>query len=514
MPKKESTALWILPILLSGLFHLLCLPWGGDLACKNDGNFYLGGAASFSRGLGYRLEPYLDLPSVSQYPPLHSAWLSLFWKFGGGFPGNLPWLLASTELISLLMLAAFAWCIRREGLPLRWGFPLILLLGTSSVTYSLTVMLFSDLTFALLGMALFLWAGGMNGRSKHSTGWWFVSGVILALLLLCRSAGLAFVVGTGLLWMYQFRTHGWRAGVAWVLPVLAAFAIKKLCAGPTGNYSDYFHSRIIELGGVRSYLAFVAASIIDHLSGRFWIEGFLNVPSRIEYASFIAGTPLAGLVRVGIGVAGSFLSLLMVLGIWSQWHRGMMRATLGVLLVYFALILAWPYPLGTRCLLPLAPLYVVLIWHGLQVLPIPGSQARIAGRGMLGLMVLNIAGNTALTYKQSAASRIIWAEELQDMRFAATWLQYRVKPGEWVSATRDVPLLHLRHYFGQRLLAAPTPAQHPGWYYDVPPSTQGNRTATYAVVAFPSRLAFDDYDLRIEQPLKHFALCRVIPRRP
>lgn len=513
MPKKQSNALWILPILLSGLFHVLCLPWSGRLAIRNDGNFYFGGAAALSQGLGYRVEPYLDLPSVSQYPPLHSVWLSLFWKLGGDYPENLPWLMASTELISLLMLSAFAYCIRREGMPLKWGFPLILLLGTSSVTYSLTAMMFSDLTFALLAIALFLWAGGLNGRPSYSAGWWFATGVLLALLLLCRSAGLAFIAGAGLLWLYQFRSFGWKAGAAWVLPVLAAFAIKKLCAGPTGNYSDYFQSRIIELGGVKNYLSFVATSAVDHLSGRFWIEGFLNVPTRIEYASFVTGTRLVSLVRLGIGLVGSLLSVLVILGIWSQWHRGMMRATVVVLLFYFALILAWPYALGTRCLLPLAPLYVVLIWHGLQVLPVTANWARIASHGTTVILALNIVGNTALTYKESIAYPIKWAEEIEDIKVTGAWLQDHVKPGEWVAATRDVPLMHLRRYSGLRFLAAATPTQHVGWFYDVPPASQGNRTATYAVVAFPSRLAFDDYDLKIEKQLKHFAICRVIRRQ-
>ena len=145
-PSIRSTGWWLIPVLLAGLFHAITLPFESELALQNDANFYLGGAASLAAGTGYRVEPYLDLPSVSQYPPLQSAWLALFWNLGGGFPGNIPWMIGAMEGVSLAMLALLGICLRREGIPPRIGAAFVLLAGTSLILLNLTFLLFSDLT--------------------------------------------------------------------------------------------------------------------------------------------------------------------------------------------------------------------------------------------------------------------------------------------------------------------------------------------------------------------------------
>ena len=497
-------------MLLCGLFHAAILPWTTEFALNNDANYYLGGASGLVHGLGYRVEPYLDLPAVSQYPPLHSVWLALFWRLGGDYPQNIPWFIGSMEILSLGFLLALALGLRRAGVPWWLGTLGILLLGTSVVLLHLTSQALSDLPFAFLMALLFAYVGPSPEASARRPMWWLGVGLVAGLLLLYRSAGLAVILGIAVVWLAGWRRLPWRGVLAFAAPVAGAMLVKKLASGASGSYGGYFSARLIELGGVPGYLRFVADNAFTHATGQCWIEVLFNVPSRIQFAPLVARGP-TGAVAVAhwlVILAGLAVNACIVLGAWTERRRGLTRVLLPVVAAYLSVICLWPFDLGARAIVPLIAPALVFAWRGFQALP----GHRPHWNAALGLfLALNVAGNLGLTAKESNAIRRAGSDDARDAIDAAAWLKTHLQPGEWVAANRDAPLLHLRYALGQRLLACMTPEMLPWAFYDIPPALQGNRRATFAVVSPATPLIYGKTTLKVEVTFRRLRILRVPP---
>ena len=504
----RSLGWWLIPVLLCGLFHVTILPWTPQFALSNDANYYLGGASGLVHGLGYRIEPYLDLPSVSQYPPLHSTWLALFWRLGGEYPENIPWLTAGMELLSIGFLSALALGLRRAGIPWWLGSLFMVAMGTSVVLFHLTSQALSDLPFALAMAGLFAYIGPTPEIGARRPAWWVGIGIGAGILLLYRSAGLAVPVALGLVWLAAWRTLPWQGAIAFAAPMAGALLIKKLTAGTAGNYGGYFSARFLELGGPHGYLRLVVENVTTHLTGQGWVEALLNVPNRIQFAQFLNGNPGRSVVHALILLTGLSLNGVITLGAWTSRRQVLTQVIIVVAAVYLSVICIWPFDLGTRAIVPLLAPVLVLFWRGFQALP--GHQPH--WNAALGLfLALNVAGNVAVTRKEADAIRRIGAQDAQDALDAAAWLKPRLHPGEWVAANRDVPILYLRHALGQRLLACMTPEVLPWAFYDIPPALQGNRRATYAVLDRNTPMTYGKTTLTEEITFRRLRICRVPP---
>jgi hypothetical protein len=223
-----------------------------------------------------------------------------------------------------------------------------------------------------------------------------------------------------------------------------------------------------------------------------------------------AGPRLAPLVTLAVDTLGFSIMALMAVGAWTQRKRGVLRATGLVAGIYFGLICIWPFRLGARAILPWTPVAIVLFWHGIQTLPIRPTRRWILAPALQGFLSLNVAGNVFMSLSEAQFNRTIYRGQAAEIREIARWLRAGLQPGELVSAGRDVPVNHLRHHLGQRLLANPTPFMKAGAFYDIPPALQGNRTATYVVTIPGSPLTSGDTELKVEKEFGHFVLLRVI----
>ena len=507
---RSSPWWWVLPVVLAGLFHWFFLP--RQAAYQNDANFYLGGAAALADGLGYRVEPYLDLPSVSQYPPLHSAYLSVFWHRGGGFPDNTAGLALAMELVALTALAFLSAGLRRAGVPAWFGALCVLLVGTSVVWLDLTTMMFSDVTFTMLGAALIWLVGTDPGRSSRSPWWWLGLGILLGLLLLTRSAGIAPVLGVATLWLINREARRVAPTVALFAPLGMAFLVKKWASGEGGTYGGYFGARVVELGGWADYLKAQVGTAWAYSDGTCWVEALFSAPSRMRYFQGHLG-PLPGVgLRVLSASLGFLMMALMIRGAWQRRGSPLTRAALWVLFLYFGILFVWPFAIGTRAVLVTLPLTLVWLWQGISGLaPASGRGQKILWAAVAGFMVLNIIGNMEVSRRESGQFDRDTVRDLAALRELAAWVRERPGPEILISATRDIPVNHLRHYLGRRLLANPAPEILPGSFYDVPPASQGNRTADYAVVREGGPLTYGRRSLQVERTFGPFQLCRVGP---
>ena len=506
-PKPTPVIWWFLPVILSGLIHWWLLP--RQPVFLNDANFYLGGAISLVEGTGYRMEPYLGLPAISSYPPLHSAWLALFVWWGGGFPASSPWLVAGMEILALGSLTFLALGLRREGLPLWFGGLCVLLLGTSVVWLVLTSLLFSDVAFTMLGAAIFWWTGHKPAGSTGRVSWWFVLGSVLGLMVLERSAGIALIGGVSLLWLLDRDARSVRQGLTFFVPLAVAMWVKYSATGDTGTYGSYFWSRFEELGGWKGYAGQVMENTWDYVNGRCWTDGLLNAVFRVSGWAENRGAFAQGLSLVSEIIALAVTSLIL-LGAWRQRGRSLTRAALVVLLPYGAMLALWPFGLGARSVLVALPMVLVWLWHGLDSLPFAPGKKRWVRAAVGVFLVVNVAGNFELTRRESRNMVKVGSRELDDIRALADWLRKTAPPEVFVSASRDIPVNHLRQYLGRRLLNYPTPEVSPDRFYDVLPSAQGDHITDYAVFRTGAFLTYGKHKLKIEREFGAFMVCSVI----
>ncbi len=502
---------WVLPVVLVGVCLWCLLP--REVAYQNDANFYVGGASALAQGLGYRVEPYLDLPPMSQYPPLHSAYLALFWRVGEGLPGSSPWLELAMAVVALAALALLAAILRREGVPVWFGGLCVLLVGTSVAWLDLTALLFSDVSFALLAYALVWFAGSEPEKSQGRPRWWLGVGVLLGLLLLTRSAGIAPVLGLAAIWLYQRESRRLATAVALLAPLGLAFLVKRWASGSEGTYGSYFSARIIELGGWGGYAKDQLGTAWSYLDGRCWVEALFSVPARLRHYPGSLGPVPGSMLLVVSASLGLLLMALMIWGAWSQRNRPLTRAALWVLLLYFGILFVWPFPIGTRGVLAVLPLTLVWLWQGVSDLTcLAGlNRKRPLLAAVAAFMALNVIGNVEVSRRESGQFASDTGRELAGLRDLADWLKQRPGPESLVCAMRDVPVNHLREFLGRRLLANPTPQILRGSFYDVPPTLQGNRTADYVVVRKGGPLTYGTNVFRVEQEFGPFQLCRIGP---
>ena len=500
----------MLPVLLVGACLWFLLP--REVAYQNDANFYLGGASALAQGLGYRVEPYLDLPPMSQYPPLHSACLSLIWRLGGGLPGCSPWLVLAVAGESLAALALLAAILRREGVPAWFGGLCVLLVGTSVAWLDLTALLFSDVPFALFAYALVWFAGGEPEKFQGRPRWWLGVGVLLGLLLLTRSAGIAPVLGLAAVWLYGRQSRRLATAVALVVPLGLAFLVKWLASAKEGTYGGYFSARIIELGGWGGYVKEQLGTVGSYLDGRCWVEALFSAPFRLRFYPGSLGPVPGGLLLAVSAALGLLLMALMARGAWAQRHRPLTRAALWVLLLYFGILFVWPFQIGTRGVLAVLPLTLVWLWQGISdVASLAGRNRKRLLAAVAVFLALNVVGNVEVSRRESRQFAQDAERELAGLRELADWLRQRPGPESLVCATREVPVNHLRYFLGRRLLANPTPEILRGSFYDVPPALQGNRTADYVVVRKGASLTYGSRVFQVEQEFGPFLLCRVGP---
>lgn len=232
-----------------------------------DPMMYLSGARSIAAGDGYRFAGYLDHPPIGTYPPLQSLWLSFSYRFGPSFPQNLGWLLGQMLVLSGVCLFLGQLYLRRLGAPL-WAVTLFAIAwGTTAHWVMLITWFWSDIGFAALIFGLLLW-WVLNPSSERLRSW-ILTGVILALAYLWRTAALS-LIGIALL------AAGWRLVkhrdfyplLALGLPVGMAIVFWKWMARDAIGYGPILEYLFRELGGMDGYLAYLRAAASELLSGQ------------------------------------------------------------------------------------------------------------------------------------------------------------------------------------------------------------------------------------------------------
>lgn len=312
-----------------------------QLASYHDDSVYWLSAKSLAQGEGYRIPHLPEEPAQTKYPPLYPALLSLVWKFGGAFPGNLS-VVTALQWSFVPIAAALAWLyfrrIRFEPLIAYW-MTLAIAAGPMTVIFSVSSMTELPFTTVLLGVMLLI-----ETEDELPVKRAFFAGVLAGAAFLIRSNAIVLAATVPMLWILRRR---YRPAAAFALPLLATIAGWQswcaLHAFPAKDNILFYYT---------SYVGFYVRTFsLADLPTRVWVNVDAVIEALARLVIFNTGEqlwmrPLAWVITA-TAVAGAVM----------LYRRGI-RQYPAFAVLFVAMLLLWQYPPDQRFVYPILPLYI------------------------------------------------------------------------------------------------------------------------------------------------------------
>jgi hypothetical protein len=357
---RLATLLVFAVVLGAGVLSITPHPLG----VFSDDGMYAVLARALAEGKGYRFINLPGAPSGTHFPPVYPLLLAALWKLFPAFPQNVLVFKGANVLLNAVAAAlAFRFGERTLGLP-RWAAgATALLAGVAIPSLLLAGMVMSEPLF----LVLLLCALPLAERVRsHSTARGAIAvGAMGGLLMLTRSIGIAFVVGSvvALLVARRWRHAGLVAATAiafaapWQLWVARHDdELPPVLRGKYGSYAGWM-SRGVSAHGSEFVVRTVAANVA---TGSRMTLTPLRPPLVPVLVPFVM---LAGIVCTVVGC-----------------RRLAVRApvTFLVLGAYVSVVLLWPFD-PTRFLWGIWPMLMLLVASTVAELwPLARGAARVA----------------------------------------------------------------------------------------------------------------------------------------
>jgi hypothetical protein len=328
-----------------------------------DSGIYLAGAQGLLEWDGYCYSTHFSQPKIGFYPPMQSAWLALWWKLGGEFPGNVPWLNAGMILIGLATIAIIFVYWRRSGLSRELAGALVLAWAGSPIWIGWLFSPMSDPGFiAICLLAALIWTH--PGRPRISLAW-ALTGVVFAIAYWWRAAALAPMLALVAVAAFGMRTGSYRSVAGFALPVVVSVVLWKAMSPRTAGYRNVLLGWFHEFGGAEGYLRILGSNFAYCLKGvPFWemmVPSVARVPSWFHF-----GPSLRTAYEIAEGLVFWFLVILAIRGFRRQTSK-FDWSVLWAGAAYTGQILVMPFPAGHfhRYFPVLYPFFVLWIWRGI-----------------------------------------------------------------------------------------------------------------------------------------------------
>ena len=172
-----------------------------------DDTIYFSTAKALASGQGYVLPSFPGVLPQTKYPILYPLILSLIWRIQPNFPANLTLAVAVSVAIAAAYLLLSYLFIRRLGISRAIGLCVLAAIALHPELEWFAGVLLSDYLFALLVVASVLAADQAWLDSKRTARWGLVTGILLGLAVLARSAAVGVIAGMALHGVLQRR---WR----------------------------------------------------------------------------------------------------------------------------------------------------------------------------------------------------------------------------------------------------------------------------------------------------------------
>ena len=338
----------------------------GDFGAFHDDGIYAVTARSLAVTGEYRITSLPGEPFQRKYPVVFPAMLAVVWRIAGDFPANIVWLKAVSLLAGAVFLSLTFGLLRSVGSSAWTAAVITGVCAVLPATGESANQVMSELAYGAISMGA-LWLLERAVRESPSPGLGLAAGWVTGLAYQTRTVGLALVLTMILVMAWRRR---WRVLAGGILGVGLAVGLCRLWQGPASEvplayeyyveYGGWFLHAVRDLGWrfavivpLQNLFLFALSVVQTALPGTYDFIG--SVPKQ-----FVIVVAIAVVVAVALGTAL----------IWSMlvpgWIHRRREAWAIYLLLYFAIILVFPWPPGVRFIVPVLPLILLAIREGFQ----------------------------------------------------------------------------------------------------------------------------------------------------
>jgi len=389
-----------------------------DFGALDDGIYAVTGRSLAATG-EYRITSLPGEPYQRKYPIVFPAMLAAVWRIAGDFPGNIVWMKAISLLAGAVFLCLTYGVLRRVGAN---GWTAAVIAAVCSVlpaTGEAANDVMSELAYGAISMGA-LWLVERAVRETPSPGLGLAAGWVTGLAYQTRTVGLALVLAMILVMVWRRR---WRVLAAGILGVGLSVGLCRLWVGPSSEVPpcyDYY----VDYGG------WFLRTVHD-LGWRFAVV----VPLKNLVLSSIAvvRTVLPEMYDLSRSALKQFAIVVVAVLIWSTlipgWIRRRHETWAIYLVLYFAVLMVWPFPPGPRFLVPVLPLILLAMWEGFQRVQPSARELRVTAAIVGAAIVVAAAygGHVRLTNAQ------VKPPSLQRYE----WIRSNTAPGDVIACVLD-----------------------------------------------------------------------------
>lgn len=442
---------------------------GALVGINYDDGIYALLSRSLARGEGYRFHHLpVSLPGI-KYPPVYPFSLVPFWWFAGSQEAALTAMKAANGVYLGIAAGLFVLLFSSLGLPLYLvGFIGLLGFGAASMMLVTSGLLSESLYLVALFAALLATDVWRGGRDRPSPGRLLVVGLLVAAVMLTRSAGVALLAAMVLA---VWRRYGFKAvAVAGAGTMVAVLPWALFVAAGSGTVPDVLIPRY------GSYLQLYLANLSGSAGNALGIIA-TNVGAILQT---LGGKVVPQLEALGASVVGGVLLVIAALGSRVLWHRA--PATAAYPWIYLAVVSFWSFP-PFRFVFVLFPVLLILACAGVGEAVgngrrsgaaeppdlFPGA-ARVRPGWRMGTLALLAAVLANMAYREMRAVAVrVWdGSALERSAASAEVVRWAMEdapaPGAVIAYELE-PLLAL--YTGRTTVPNNYEAVHP-WYQSEP----------------------------------------------
>ncbi len=444
-----------------------------------DDAWYVLLAKALATGQGYSLINSPSAGIMPFYPPVFPFLLSLLYRLAPDFPNNL-WLLKSLSVAAMFGAGALAYhyFYRYRQVP-RWValgiaghtaiYPALVFLATSSV---MSECLF---TFIQLAAVILIERCVSEKEKANHWRWALLGGVLTALALLTRPAGLGLAIG-GVLYLLKEKLPRTTAAFAVTVALIAgSWMLYARAHVPTQAQRDEQRANIVQPYGTQLLQktagqplsgTITAADLPDRVFTNLTEIARYDIGGLAFYSMF---RPLEPGESLRVGAESRTLSyLLSALALFGFIALCRKRATLAELMLPFGLLtmLLWGWE-QFRLLLPLTPFLIFYLLAGTAELvalyqKLTGeeklSQRWIVATALIWLFfAASVYGNYEFINRKQDPSPILGSKWQRAFTENEALIKYCAEnlPKDAVLATQNPALVHL--YTGHKTVASDDP---------------------------------------------------------
>jgi hypothetical protein len=298
----------------------------------------------------------------------------------------------------------------------------------------------SELTYGTISMGA-LWLVERAIRENPSPGLGLAAGCMAGLAYQTRTVGLALVLAMIIVMAWRRR---WRSLAGGMVGIGLAVGVCRLWQGPASevplayevNYGGWFLHTLHDLGW------------------RFIVV--VPLKNLILCVLFVGRTALPVMYDLSRSASMQFVVVIAAVLIWSTlipgWIRRRHEAWAIYLSLYFAFLLAWPWPPDPRFIVPVMPLILLAMWEGIQRVRPSARMVRVTGTiaGMVVVVAAIASGYVRLTNVQVKPSLHRYE-----------WIRGNTAPGDVIACVLD-PNCYL--YTGRKAVSIVTVADVAPFY--------------------------------------------------